>query len=273
VLLNSLLSGLQLVIGLASGSLALVGDALHNLGDVAGLILGWVAERLSTRPSTDTFTYGYGRGTELAALFNALLIFAAGAVVIVEALQRLQHPEPVVAGPVAWAAAIGVLVNLGSAQAFGSTAQADLNRRAAALHLLTDAAVSAAVLISALLVLFTHWDWLDSITAIGVGVAVAATGWDLLREALRLSLDAVPRHIHPQAVIALLEGLPGVVDAHHLHVWAISTSQTALTVHLRRRPILDDRELLHRAKRDLASLGIVHATIQLEPVDEDPTGP
>lgn len=273
VLLNSLLSGLQLVIGLASGSLALVGDALHNLGDVAGLILGWAAERLSTRPSTDTFTYGYGRGTELAALFNALLIFAAGAVVIVEALQRLQHPEPVVAGPVAWAAAIGVLVNLGSAQAFGSTAQADLNRRAAVLHLLTDAAVSAAVLISALLVLFTHWDWLDSITAIGVGVAVAATGWDLLREALRLSLDAVPRHIDPQAVIALLEGLPGVVDAHHLHVWAISTSQTALTVHLRRRPILDDRELLHRAKRDLASLGIVHATIQLEPVDEDPTGP
>jgi cobalt-zinc-cadmium efflux system protein len=128
--------------------------------------------------------------------------------------------------------------------------------------------VSAAVLISALLVLCTGWDWLDSLTAIGVGVAVAGTGWELLREALRLSLDAVPRHIDLDAVMALLASLPGVVDVHHLHVWAISTSQTALTVHLRRRPSLDDRELLQRAKRELASLGIVHATIQLEPVDQ-----
>lgn len=273
VLLNSLLSGVQLVIGMAFGSLALVGDALHNLGDVAGLILGWAAERLSTRPSTDTFTYGYGRGTELAALFNALLIFAAGVVVIVEAVQRLLHPEPVQAWPVACAAAIGVVVNLWSARAFGPSGHTDLNRRAAVLHLLTDAAVSAAVLISALLVLLTHWSWLDSLTAIGVGTAVAATGWELLRDALRLSLDAVPRHIDLQAVMALLQGLPGVVDAHHLHVWAISTSQTALTVHLRRRPILDDRELLHQAKRELASLGIVHATIQLEPADGGPDCP
>ena len=296
VLLNSLLSGLQLAIGLAFGSLALVGDALHNLGDVAGLILGWVAERLSTRPTTDSFTYGYGRSTELAALFNALLIFAAGAVVIVEALQRLLHPQPVVplpvawaaaAGvvvivealqrllhpqpvvplPVAWAAAAGVVVNLGSARAFGATGHTDLNRRAAVLHLLTDAAVSAAVLISALLVMLTRWSWLDSVTAIGVGIAVAGTGWELLREALRLSLDAVPRHIDRDAVLARLSALPGVMDVHHLHVWAISTSQTALTVHLRRCVILDDRELLRRAQRELASLGIVHATIQLEPAD------
>ncbi|MEY2644074.1 MAG: hypothetical protein RLZZ611_723 [Cyanobacteriota bacterium] len=267
VLLNSLLSGLQLAIGLAFGSLALVGDALHNLGDVAGLILGWVAERLSTRPTTDSFTYGYGRSTELAALFNALLIFAAGAVVIVEALQRLLHPQPVVPLPVAWAAAAGVVVNLGSARAFGATGHTDLNRRAAVLHLLTDAAVSAAVLISALLVMLTRWSWLDSVTAIGVGIAVAGTGWELLREALRLSLDAVPRHIDRDAVLARLSALPGVMDVHHLHVWAISTSQTALTVHLRRCVILDDRELLRRAQRELASLGIVHATIQLEPAD------
>ena len=273
VLLNSLLSGLQLAIGLAFGSLALVGDALHNLGDVAGLILGWVAERLSTRPTTDSFTYGYGRSTELAALFNALLIFAAGVVVIVEALQRLLHPQPVLPLPVAWAAAAGVLVNLGSARAFGATGHGDLNRRAAVLHLLTDAAVSAAVLISALLVMLTRWSWLDSVTAIGVGVAVAGTGWQLLREALRLSLDAVPRHIDRDAVLACLSALPGVMDVHHLHVWAISTSQTALTVHLRRCVILDDQELLRRAQRELASLGIVHATIQLEPADSAPEIP
>ena len=269
VLLNSLLSGLQLVIGLAFGSLALVGDALHNLGDVAGLLLGWGAERLSSRPTTEDYTYGYGRSTELAALMNALLIVAAGVVVIVEALHRLQHPQPVLAGPVAWAAAAGVVVNLLSARAFGSAHQADLNRRAAAVHLLTDAAVSAVVLVSALLVMVTGWSWLDSLTAIAVGLAVAWTGWELLRESLRLSLDAVPRGIDLQAVIALLEGLPGVVDVHHLHVWAISTSQNALTVHLRRRQELNDLELLHRAKRELAQLGIVHATIQLEPAEED----
>ena len=267
VLLNALLTGLQLVVGLAFGSLALVGDALHNLGDVAGLLLGWGAERLSTRPTTAHFTYGFGRSTELAALFNALLIFAAGAVVMVEALQRLWHPQPVLAGPVAAAAAAGVLVNLLSARAFGAGHQHDLNRRAAVLHLLTDAAVSAAVLVSALLVLATGWDWLDSLTALGVGLAVSLTGWDLLREALRLSLDAVPRGIDLAAIQAALAALPGVVDVHHLHVWAISTSQTALTVHLRRRPLLDDTALLHRAKRELETLGIVHATIQLEPAE------
>ncbi|MFM2080002.1 MAG: hypothetical protein RLZZ219_684 [Cyanobacteriota bacterium] len=272
VLLNGLLSGLQLVIGLAFGSLALVGDALHNVGDVVGLMLGWGAERLSTRPTTDAFTYGFGRSTELAALFNALLIFAAGVVVMVEALQRLFQPQPVLAGPVAWAAAAGVVVNLLSARAFGAVHQPDLNRRAAVLHLLTDAAVSAAVLVSALLVMATGWERLDSLTALGVGLAVALTGWGLLRESLRLSLDAVPRGIDLAAVTATLAALPGVVDVHHLHVWAISTSQTALTVHLRRRPVLDDRDLLHRAKRDLQALGIVHATIQLEPLSSGEEG-
>jgi cobalt-zinc-cadmium efflux system protein len=273
VLLNALLSGLQLAIGAAFGSLALIGDALHNLGDVAGLLFGWGAERLSTRPTSEQFTYGYGRSTELAALANALLIGTAGLVVVVEALQRLAHPLPVLAGPVAWAAAAGVLVNLLSALAFGSEHQHDLNRRAAVLHLLTDAAVSAAVLVSALLVMVTRWAWLDSLTALVVGLAVAWTGWDLLRESARLSLDAVPRGIDLAAVTRCLQALPGVVDVHHLHVWAISTSQTALTVHLRRRPTLPDMVLLHRAKQQLAALGIVHSTIQLEPPEglEDQT--
>ena len=265
VLLNALLSGLQVVIGVAFGSLALIGDALHNLGDVAGLLFGWGAEHLSTRPTSEHFTYGYGRSTELAALANALLICTAGLVVMVEAVQRLAHPVPVLAGPVAWAAAAGVLVNLLSARAFGSGRQHDLNRRAAVLHLLTDAAVSAVVLVSALLVMLTHMSWIDSIAALGVGLAVATTGWELLRESVSLSLDAVPRHIDLEAVTRTLAALPGVEDVHHLHVWAISTSQTALTVHLRRRPALPDMELLHRAKQELAGLGIVHSTIQLEP--------
>lgn len=269
VVLNSGLSGLQLVIGFAFGSLALIGDAIHNLGDVAGLLFGWGAERLSSRPATGRFTYGFGRSTQLASLANAVLILMASAVVMVEGVQRLIHPEPMISGPVAWAAAAGVAVNLGSAHLFGGDSSYDLNRRAAAVHLLTDAAVSAAVLVSALLVSLTGWDRLDALTAIGVGLAVAWSGWTVLREALIVALDAVPSGITLSEVEATLRSLPGVVDVHHLHVWAMSTSQNALTAHLR-RPLgaVDDMELLHRAKRELAALGIAHSTLQLEPAGE-----
>jgi cobalt-zinc-cadmium efflux system protein len=268
VILNSTLSGLQLVIGVAFGSLALIGDAVHNLGDVAGLLFGWGAERLSARPATPRFTYGFGRSTQLASLMNASLILMAAAVVIVEGIQRLLHPVPVVSGPVAWAAAAGIVVNLLSARLFGSDHSHDLNRRAAVVHLLTDAAVSAVVLASALAVSLTGWAWLDPLTAIGVGVAVAWSGWGLLREALVVALDAVPRGIDLREVDAALRSLPSVVDVHHLHVWGMSTSRTALTAHLKRDPgQVDDMELLHEAKSRLEHLGIAHSTLQLEPPD------
>ncbi|MFM7085536.1 MAG: cation diffusion facilitator family transporter [Cyanobium sp.] len=266
IVLNSALSGLQLAIGVAFGSLALISDAIHNLGDVAGLLFGWGAERLSRRPATPRFTYGFGRSTQLASLINAALILMAAAVVIVEGIERLLQPQPVISGPVAWAAAAGIVVNGASAWLFGSDHSHDLNRRAAVVHLLTDAAVSAAVLLSALLVQLTGWDRLDALTAIGVGLAVAWSGWDLLREALIVALDAVPRGIDPAEVEQTLLALPGVVNVHHLHIWAMSTSQNALTAHLSRRLGQgEDMELLHQAKRRLAELGIAHSTIQLEP--------
>jgi len=266
IVLNSALSGLQLAIGFAFGSLALVGDAVHNLGDVAGLLLGWGAERLSGRPANQRFTYGYGRSTQLASLVNAVLIMMAAAVVVVEGLQRLRQPVELVSGPVAWAAAAGIVVNLLSARLFGSDHSHDLNRRAAVVHLLTDAAVSAAVLVSALLVKLTGWNWLDAATAIGVGLAVAWSGWQLLRDALVVALDAVPASIDLNEVDGVLRSLPGVLDVHHLHVWGMSTSQNAMTAHLTRRPgSIDDMDLLHEAKAQLARLGISHSTIQLEP--------
>mgnify|MGYP003347107577 CR=1 FL=1 len=269
VLLNSALSGLQLAIGLAFGSLALVGDAIHNAGDVAGLLFGWVAERLSARPATPRFTYGFGRSTQLASLINAVLILMAAGVVVVEGIQRLVEPAPVIGAPVAWAAAIGIVVNLLSARLFGNDHHHDLNRRSAVVHLLTDAAVSAAVLVSALLVQLTGWERIDAITAIGVGLAVGWSGWELLREALIVALDAVPRGIDLAEVERELLELPGVVDVHHLHVWAMSTSQNALTAHLcRHLGQGDDMELLHTAKQRLALLGIAHSTIQLEPASE-----
>jgi len=266
IVLNSGLSGLQLVIGFAFGSLALIGDAVHNLGDVAGLLLGWGAERLSGRPANKRFTYGYGRSTQLASLVNAVLILMASAVVVVEALQRLGRPVELVSAPIAWAAAAGIVVNLLSARLFGSDHSHDLNRRAAVVHLLTDAAVSAAVLVSALLVWLSGWSRLDAITAIGVGLAVAWSGWQLLRQALVVAMDAVPEGIAMEAVEQALSSLPGVESVHHLHVWALSTSQNALTAHVSRWPgRVDDMDLLHQAKQRLAELGIAHSTIQLEP--------
>jgi cobalt-zinc-cadmium efflux system protein len=157
-------------------------------------------------------------------------------------------------------------VNLLSARLFGDDPNHDLNRRAAVVHLLTDAAVSAAVLASVLLVSVTGWAWLDALTAIGVGLAVVWSGWKLLRESLIVALDAVPMGIELAEVDRALRSLPGVVDVHHLHVWAMSTSQNALTAHLRRRSgAIDDMELLHEAKQRLARLGIAHSTLQLEP--------
>ena len=269
IALNSGLTALQLLIGLAFGSLALIGDALHNLGDVLGLALGWGADRLSRRPAAGRFTYGYGRSTQMASLLNGLLIFSAGVVVVVEAMQRLIHPVPVIAGPVAWAAAAGIVINLLSARLFGHNHQHDLNQRAAVLHLLTDAAVSVAVLLSALAVAATGWLWLDAITAIGVGLAVMASALGLLREALALSLDAAPRHINLAAVEAALLELPGVEAVEELHVWGLSTSRTALTTHLRLGVEAAGEAgggdaLLAAAQARLEALGIRKSTIQLE---------
>jgi cobalt-zinc-cadmium efflux system protein len=270
IVLNSGLTALQLVIGLAFGSLALVGDALHNLSDVVGLVLGWGAERLSRRPAGGRFTYGYGRSTQIVSLINGMLILTAGLVVVVEACERLVQPVPVIAGPVAWAAAAGIVINFGSARLFGHDHHHDLNQRAAVLHLLTDAAVSLAVLISALLVGLTGWLWLDAATAIGVGAVVIGSAVGLLREAIALNLDAVPRHVDLPQVQAVLGGLPGVRAVEELHVWGLSTSRTALTAHLVIDPVLlaqrnlSGDQLLARARAALAELGIRKSTLQLE---------
>lgn len=270
IVLNSGLTALQLLIGFAFGSLALIGDALHNLGDVIGLALGWGADRLSRRPARGRFTYGYGRSTQMASLINGLLIFAAGAVVVVEAIERLFHPVPLIAGPVAWAAAAGIVINLLSARLFSHDHHHDLNQRAAVLHLLTDAAVSVAVLFSAVVVGATGWLWLDAVTAIGVGGAVIWSALGLLREAIALNLDAAPRHVDLHQVEQALASLPAVLEVEELHVWGLSTSRTALTAHVVIDPqrlaseTLSRDQLVAQARARLSELGIRKSTLQFE---------
>ena len=257
VLLNAFLTGAQLAIGFGFGSLALIGDAIHNLGDVVGLLLAWGAERLSLKPPRGRFTYGFGRSTHLAALINGLLV-------VVEGLDRLQQPEPLVAGPVAVAAAAGIAINLLSARLFGAQDHLDLNRRAAVLHLLSDAAVSAAVLLSAILVALTGRTELDAITAIAVGAAVMVSAYGLLKQALAASLDAVPEGHDLQSIEAALRELPGVLRVSELHVWGLGGRRVALTAHLQvqSEPSVD---LLRLGEERLRQLGIDHSTLQIEP--------
>ncbi|MGA0161605.1 MAG: cation diffusion facilitator family transporter [Vulcanococcus sp.] len=264
VLLNAFLTGAQLAIGFGFGSLALIGDAIHNLGDVVGLLLAWGAERLSLKPPRGRFTYGFGRSTHLAALINGLLVFAAGLLVVVEGLDRLQQPEPLVAGPVAVAAAAGIAINLLAARLFGAQDHLDLNRRAAVLHLLSDAAVSAAVLLSAILVALTGRTELDAITAIAVGAAVMVSAYGLLKQALAASLDAVPEGHDLQSIEAALRELPGVLRVSELHVWGLGGRRVALTAHLQvqSEPSVD---LLRLGEERLRQLGIDHSTLQIEP--------
>ena len=270
IILNAGLSGLQIVVGMTFGSIALIGDAIHNFGDVIGLLMGWGAETLGHRAPTSRFSYGLGRSTQIAAVANAVLILMASAVLCVESFQRFTNPVPLVTGPIAWAAVAGLIVNLGSAKLFGDHDH-DLNRKGAVVHLLSDAAVSAAVLLSTLLVGATGWRWLDPLTGLLVGCSIGWMGMGLLGKALAESMDAIPEHININKVQSTLESLQGVQSIHHLHIWPLSTSRVALTAHIVRSSTQKeaDHQLISTASDKMNNLGIDHCTFQVESTDNN----
>lgn len=218
--------------GFAADSLALLADAAHNLTDVAGLLIAWAAVGLSRRPPTAQHTYGLGRATILAALANAVAILLGVGAIVWEAVGRFDAPAPVAAGTVLWVAAVGIAVNAGTAMLFLKDRHGDLNMRGAFLHMATDAAVSAGVVVSALIVLWTGWLLVDPIAAIAVSLLVGWAAFDLFRSSIHLSLDGVPEGVDTAAVERWLRALPGVADVHDLHVWSLSTTSVALTAHL-----------------------------------------
>jgi len=255
----------ELGVGLFANSLALISDALHNFSDVIGLLLAWGAAWLATWRPTASHTYGYRRGSILAALANAALLFAATGAIAAEAVRRLAAPEPVAAGLVFWVAALGIAVNGATALLFMRGRHHDLNVRGAFLHMAGDAAVSLGVVIAALLIGWTGWLWLDPAVSLAVAAVVLLTTWSLTRDALNLALDAVPPGIDRAAVETYLAGLPGVTEVHDLHIWAMSTTSTALTAHLvRPNAGLDDHLLTDCAHALEHRFGIHHATIQIE---------
>ena len=253
--------------GFAAHSVALIADAVHNLGDVLGLLLGWAAVWLHRRPPTLRRTYGWGRFSILAALANAAILLVSTGAILIEALHRINDPAPVASGTVMAVAGIGILINGGSALLFMG-GHGDLNIRAQYLHLAADAAVSLGVVLAALAMRLTGWHWLDPAASLAIAAVIVRGTWGTLREAADLALDAVPASVSQDAVRAWLLTQPGVTEVHDLHIWALSTTETALTAHLVHAAPPGVAPIDHRP-HDLAAelrrrFGINHATVQIE---------
>ena len=263
--LNAGFVAAQVFYGLAAHSMALLADAVHNFGDVLGLLIAWGATVLARREPTAARTYGWGRGTILASLANAVVLLLGSGAIAVEAVQRFADPAPVAGGTVVWVAALGILINGGTALMFAGGRAGDLNIRGAFLHMAADAAVSAGVVVTGLLIALTGRRWLDPATSIAIVAVIAIGTWGLLRTSLNLAIDAVPGGIDLPSVEAALRALPGVIEVHDLHVWALSTTGTALTAHLVRAQDGETAPLLRLAAQEVRErFGIGHATFQIE---------
>jgi cobalt-zinc-cadmium efflux system protein len=263
--LNTALVLGQAVAGLWFGSLALLADAGHNLSDVLSLVLAWTAAVLARRAPTGRRTYGLRKGSILASLANAVLLLVAVGVIVSESLRRFQEPAEVAALPVMIVAGLGAVINTGSALLFMRGGKDDLNIRGAFLHMVADAGVSVAVVVGAGLIALTGAAWIDPALGLLIAAVIVVSTWDLLRDSMDLALDAAPKSIDVGQVRDWLESQPGVTDVHDLHIWAMSTTETALTAHVIRPANGDPDGFLHAACEGLAHrFGIGHATLQVE---------
>lgn len=265
IILNSIYIIAEVSFGALIGSIALIADAVHNLSDVLGLGISWLANWLGKLAPTKTRTYGYKGSSILAALFNAAFLLVAMGAIIVEAIGRITHPAPMVADTVMLVAGIGIVINGVTALMFHAGQQHDLNIRGAFLHMAGDAGVSLGVVIAGALYLLTGWEWLDPAVSILVAVFVLIETWGLLKDTVDLAMAAVPKDIDPESVRAFICAYPTVIDCHDLHIWALSTTDAALTVHvLRETAVGNDRFLEKLSQAIKHTYDIAHVTIQVE---------
>lgn len=260
----------EAVFGVLSDSLALLTDAGHNLSDVLGLLLAWGAAALARRKPSARRTYGYSRATIIASLFSGLLLMGAVGAIGWEAVQRLFEPAQPAGKTIMAVAAVGVVINTATALFFLAGKDHDLNIRGAFLHMAADAAVSLGVVASGAAILLFGWAWIDPVISLAIAAVILMSTWGLLRDSLNLAVDAVPRKVDPEAVRDYLASLAGVSAVHDLHIWAMSTTDTALTAHL----VIDELPSSDRYLDEVAHVlqerfSINHPTIQLERGDSD----
>ena len=265
IALNSAYVLAEAFYGVAAHSLALLADAGHNLGDVLGLAAAWGASMLGKRKPGGRYTYGLRRSSILAALGNAVVLLVVTGGIAWEAIRRFAEPEAPGGTTIMTVAAVGIAVNGITAWLFMSGRKGDLNIRGAFMHMASDALVAAGVVVAGGLILWTGWHWLDPAISLVISAVIVAGTWSLLRDSVNLSLDAVPEGIDQNAVAACLRGLPGVVEVHDLHIWGLSTTDTALTAHLVRNDGARDDALVRQASAEVRErFGIGHATFQVE---------
>ena len=265
VALNSAFVVIEATFGVLSGSMALVADAGHNLSDVLSLLIAWGATALAARPPSARFTYGYKSSSILAALSNAALLFIALGAITVETVRRLIEPQPVAGGTVVAVALVGIAINTATALLFMRGRHSDINIRGAFLHMAGDAAVSAGVVIAGLLIQRTGALWIDPVTSLLIVGVIAGSTWGLFKDSLKLGLLGVPAGIDHTKVRGFLADQPGVSAVHDLHIWPMSTTETALTAHLVMPGGYPGDTFLHDIAHELEhDFGIGHATVQVE---------
>ncbi len=268
IALNAGFVVVEFAVGLWYGSMGLLSDAGHNLSDVASLLLAMLAFRLARAHATPRYTYGYKKSTVLISLLNSVILLIAVGVIVAESIGRMLHPEPVVGGAIAWTAGIGVLINGFTAWLFLKDKDRDLNVKGAYLHMAADALVSVGVLISGVVISWTGWRLIDPIVGLAVAGVIVASVWSLTRDSLRLSLDGVPAGIDVRKLERRMSSVPGVKAVHHIHVWALSTTENALTAHVVLSDFSEQERIKHDLKRLLKQTEISHATLEFETLSE-----
>lgn len=264
IALNAAFVAVEFAVGLYYGSMGLLSDAGHNLSDVASLLLAMLAFRLAQAHATPRYTYGYKKSTVLISLLNSVILLIAVGVIVAESIGRMLHPAPVEGGAIAWTAGIGVAINGFTAWLFLKDKDRDLNVKGAYLHMAADALVSVGVLVSGLVISWTGWVIVDPIVGLIVAAVIVASVWSLTRDSLRLSLDGVPEGIRIDEVERAMVAVAGVEAVHHIHVWAISTTENALTAHVVLADLPHMETVKQQLKARLEESGIHHATLEFE---------
>lgn len=264
IVLNLAFVVIEFAAGFWFDSLALLSDAGHNLSDVVSLVLALLAFRLAKVKANERYTYGYKKSTILVSLLNAVILLVAVGAIVIESIHKLNNPAVVPGGAIAWVAGVGVLINAFTAFLFMKDKEKDLNVKGAYLHMAADALVSVGVLVAGIVISRTGWYIIDPIIGLIVAVVILISTWNLLHDSLRLTLDGVPTSIDSQKVVEAIRALPGVDDVHHIHIWAISTTENALTAHIVLKQPEGMQEVKPLIRHRLEDFGIGHATLEFE---------